>query len=257
MSRIRGVVFLVISFRRDYLMSRRECGVWTPSAVCKFYPRQVTMSSDPVETMEVTQLVESKVRKWFQLNNLKRNGYISKQDFTDMSEAFKKEFNLSEKKFQAINTWLENGWDILIKKGEEMKAKGANGGISIDTTPILIEVGRKWRENGSISEDEYLTAFKEIVSINKNLFVETFEAMVGSFFDAFDVSDSGYITTETFQRGMKCFGMTNTEAVDMMFHAMDTKKEGKIDKERYVGHWVEFMTGDNKDGVIAQFLCRM
>lgn len=215
------------------------------------------MSTDQVETLVMTQLIESKVRKWFQLNNLKRNGSISKQDFTEMSDSFVKEFTLPEKKANAIRMWMENGWEILIKKGEEISASGGVGGISQETTPTLLEVGRKMRENGSMTEQEYVTAYKELVGVNKNLFVQTFEAMVGSFFDAFDVNDSGYLTTENFQRGMKCFGMTHTEAMEMMFEAMDTKKEGKIEKERYISHWVEFMTGDNKDGVIAQFLCRM
>ncbi|XP_062611568.1 uncharacterized protein LOC134273385 [Saccostrea cucullata] len=213
--------------------------------------------SSGIETMVVSQFVESKVRKWFQLNNLKRDGFISKQDYSDMAETFTKEFDLDEKKAQAIRNWLENGWEILIKKGEEITAQGGVGGVSPESAPKLLEVGKKMRENGQISENEYIGAFKELVGFNKNLFVETFAGMVGSFFDAFDVNNTGYLTSQNFQKGMKCFGMTNTEAVDTMFKAMDTKKEGKIDKETYVGHWIEFMTGDNKEGVIAQFLCRM
>ena len=216
-----------------------------------------SMSSDSVETMEVTQRIESKIRKWFQLIDLKKNGYITKQDFLEMSEAFKKEFNLSEKKSQSIKMWFGDQYEVLVKRGKEVTAQGANGGISKDTTPTLMEVERKMRENGRVSEDETVTALKEVLSINKNLYLENFKPLVGSFFDAFDVSDSGYITTETFQRGMKCFGMTNMEAADMMFHAMDTEKEGKFDKERYVGHWVDYLTEDSVDGVIAQFLCRM
>lgn len=215
------------------------------------------MSSDSVETMEVTQHIEIKIRKWFQLINLKKNGFITKQDFSEMTEAFKKEFNLSEKKSQAIKMWFEDQYEMLVKRGKEITAESASGGISNDTTPTLMEVERKMRENGRVSEDESVSALKEVFSINKNLYFEIFKPLVGSFFDAFDVSDSGYITTETFQRGMKCFGMTNMEAADMMFHAMDTEKEGKFDKEKYVGHWVDYLTEDNVDGVIAQFLCRM
>lgn len=207
--------------------------------------------------MVVSQLVESKVRKWFQLSNLKRNGYISKQDYSDMTDSFIKEFNLDEKKAQAIRNWLENGWEILIQKGEEITAKGGKGGISKETAPKLLEVGEKMGNSGNISENEYVAAFKELVGFNKKLFVETFQSMVGSFFDAFDVNNAGYITFENFQKGMKCFGMSNSEAVEAMFKAMDTKKGGQIDKETYIGHWVEFMTGDSIDGVVAQFLCRM
>lgn len=51
--------------------------------------------------------------------------------------------------------------------------------------------------------------------------------------------------------------MMYIEVMEMMFEVMDIKKEGKIDKERYISYWVEFMIGDNKDGVIVQFLCKM
>lgn len=54
-------------------------------------------------------------------------------------------------------------------------------------------------ENGSMIEQEYVIVFKEFVGVNKNLFVQIFEVMVGSFFDVFDVNDLGYFIIENFQ----------------------------------------------------------
>lgn len=95
--------------------------------------------------------------------------------------------------------WLENGWEILIKKGEEIVVSGGVGGILQEMMLILLEVGWKMCENGSMIEQEYVIVYKEFVGVNKNLFVQIFEVMVGSFFDVFDVNDLGYFIIEYFQ----------------------------------------------------------
>ena len=42
----------------------------------------------------------------------------------------------------------------------------------------------------------------------------------------------------------------------MIFNDLDTGETGKIFKNHYIAAWVEFMTGDDRDGVIVRYLGR-
>ena len=204
-----------------------------------------------------TKFIENKVRIWFKMNDMKKCGSIGNEDYTAMAELFKNELSLPEDRAKELRHWLLNGWDILVEEGIALQKAGKPGGLGSDVTPALIELNQKMKKGGKVTEDEYILAYKELVETNKMLFVKTFEKMVGNFFDAFDANSDGYVDANDLIRGWKCFGIDLPDAVRMIFSEMDTKQCGKIDKATYVGHWVEFMVGNEPNAPIAKFLCKV
>lgn len=204
---------------------------------------------------EFTKFVEGKMRTWFKMNDLKHDGMVGKSDYKDNCDVFIKEFKLGEQKANELKNWLMNGWDILVKKGLELSDKGEDGGLTREKCPLLFDVNDKLNRGDRINEDEYVNAFGELVDVNKDLFEEVFSKFVGSFFDTFDTDHDGLLCPEDMIRGLRCFGITHEDAIRQIFDAMDKSRMGRIDKATYVGNWVEFMCGHDKEAPMAKFFC--
>ncbi|KAK3103002.1 hypothetical protein FSP39_015690 [Pinctada imbricata] len=213
--------------------------------------------SQTVETVVFTPFIDKKVRIWYKMNDVKKMGRMGRDDYNEMAEQFKRQLDLPEEKAKEIRHWLLNGWNILTEEGLALKMASQPGGLCAETTPALLEVNKKMNDGGKVSEDEYLLAYKQLIEVNKSLFQKTFEKMVGSFFDAFDVDADGYVDANDLIKGWKCFGIDFPDAVRMIFKEMDTNQKGKIDKTIYVAHWVEFMLGNDQNAPISKFLCKV
>lgn len=200
------------------------------------------------------KFVEMKMRVWFEMNNMKKDGFIGKSDLRENADLFSKEFQLDEAKAKALENWLVNGWNILVLEGEKAAKSGDPPGITRQNAPKLFEVNDILENGERISEDQYVAAFGEIIEINRDLFVYVFGKMVTAFFDTFDTNHDGYIDTEGMMRGLRCFGIERGDIIRKIFGAMDTANTGLIDKSTYVKHWIEFTTGNDREAPIARYL---
>ncbi|CAC5410312.1 unnamed protein product [Mytilus coruscus] len=190
------------------------------------------------------------------MNNIKGNARMSKADFEEIADIFKREYELQDPQYSVLKKWLCEGWDILVKEGQDLANSGKNGGLTPDNAALVFEVSEMLNRGEAITEDQYANAFEQLVEVNKDLFQKDFEMMVGSFFDIYDTDHDGKINADDMIRGLRCLGVQQDEAVKMMFANIDTEKRGEISKPVYVGEWVEFMLGTRKDGAIASVLCR-
>lgn len=202
------------------------------------------------------KFMDLKIRTWFKMNNIKGNGQMSKTDFAEIADIFKREYELKDPQNSLLKKWLCEGWDILVKEGQDLANSGKKGGLTPDNAASIFDVSETLNKGEAITEDQYANAFEQLVEVNQGLFQKNFEMMVGSFFDIYDTDHDGKITADDMIRGLRCLGIQKDEAVKMMFSNIDTEKRGNITKPVYVGEWFEFMLGTRKDGAIASVLCR-
>lgn len=206
--------------------------------------------------MDDKNFIDMKIRTWFRMNNIRKNGNMSKNDFMELADIFKREYNMPDSQHSTVKKWFCDGWDILVKEGQEIAKNGGQGGLTPDVAPLVFEINDTLNRGDSITEDMYAKAYEELVEINKDLFVRTFENMVGSFFDVFDSDNDGMISVDDMIRGFRCLGMQQDDATRIIFASMDREKQGKIQKTDYIREWIEFMTGNHRDAAIASVLCR-
>ena len=197
--------------------------------------------------------IEGKVRLWYRLTNKNKTGFMSKMDFNEMADSFISEFGLAEKTGKEIRSWLVDGWDALIAFSKTT-VEGEEPLISQQTTPLTLMIAEKITKGDKINEDLYIDAYSEVLGINKGLFPAVFSQMVSAFFNIFDTNKDGFITVDDMTRGLKCFGIDQSDPLKLVFAELDSTGSGKIDRDTYVSAWLEFMTGMNKAAPIAKHL---
>lgn len=62
----------------------------------------------------------------------------------------------------------------------------------------------------------------------------------------FDHDKDSFITKSEMQVAMRCFGYDYPELVNTAFTLMDLDKDGKLNYQEYVGGWVDFILGQDK-----------
>ena len=207
----------------------------------------------PKDAKKLAPFIESKARTWYRLTNKNKTGFMDKSDFNDMAETFIKEFKLDEKTGNELRAWLVDGWDALIEQGKT-KLAGEKSLVSQDTTPFTLLIAEKIAKGERINEDLYINAYNEVINANKELFPTVLAQMVSSFFDVFDTDNDGFITEENMVRGLKCFGIDQSDALRKIFSELDKSGSGKLDRDSYIAAWVEFMTGFNEGAPMAKYL---
>lgn len=206
--------------------------------------------------MDDKSFIDMKIRTWFKMNNVKRNGIMTKRDFAELADMFKREYDLPDNQHSTVKKWFCEGWDILVKEGQQLAECGAKGGLTPAVAPLVFEINDALNGEKAITEEMYAKAYEELVEINKDLFERTFENMVSSFFDVFDSDNDGWISVDDMIRGFRCLGMQHDDATKAIFANIDQEKQGKIPKNVYVREWIEFMTGNRREGAIACVLCQ-
>ena len=202
---------------------------------------------------KLSPFIEGKARTWYRLTNKNKTGYMNKSDFNEMADCFISEFKLDEKSGEEIRGWLVHGWDTLIKYSKPA-APGEKAMLSPDTTPFTLLIAEKMAKGERINEDLFINAYHEILNTNQALFPTVLGQMVSSFFNIFDTDQDGYITAEDMIRGLRCFGIDQSEALKNVFAELDKSGRGKIDRDTYIAAWVEFMTGADKNAPMAKYL---
>ena len=197
--------------------------------------------------------IEGKVRLWYRLTNKNKSGFMTKSDFNDMAEAFISEFKLDEATGKEIRSWLVDGWESLITYAKA-SAKGKQPLVSEKTTPLTLLIAEKISKGDQIDEDLYINAFHEVLKMNEDVFKVVFSQMVSAFFNIYDTDKDGLITETDMIRGLKCFGIDQSEALKEVFAELDSTGSGKVDRDSYVGAWVEFMCGTKEDAPMAKHL---
>ncbi|XP_033746414.1 uncharacterized protein LOC117331689 [Pecten maximus] len=207
-------------------------------------------------TVTFSKFIEGKIRMWYKMYNLKHDGGMGKEDFAYMTDVFIKEFKPNAALEAELRHWLHNHWCIIISEGKDLATAGKPGGITVENCPALLEVETILKSDQRITEEHYVKAFGQLVEVNKDLFVKTFTKMVTVFFNLFDTDCDGFITVEDMIRGFRCFGIDQEEATRAIFNDLDKNKTGKVSRDVYLSEWIEFMVGENKDAVLARYLCQ-
>ncbi|XP_060066227.1 uncharacterized protein LOC132546526 [Ylistrum balloti] len=207
-------------------------------------------------TVTFSKFIEGKIRMWYKMYNLKRDGGMGKEDFDYMTDVFIREFKPTAAQEAELRHWLHNHWSIIISEGKDLTAAGKPGGITQDNCPDLLEVEKILKNEQRITEDQYVKAFGQLVEVNKDLFVKTFTKMVTMFFNMFDADSDGFITVDDMIKGFNCFGIKHDDATRAIFNDLDKNKTGKVSRDLYLSEWIEFMVGENKDAVLAKYLCQ-
>ena len=178
---------------------------------------------------------------------------MNRSDFNEMADSFISEFKLDEKAGGEIRGWLVHGWDTLIKYSNPT-VPGEKAMLSQDTTPFTLLIAEKMAKGERINEDLFINAYNEIFNTNQALFPTVLGQMVSSFFNVFDTDQDGYITAADMIRGLRCFGIDQSEALKNVFAGLDKSGGGKIDRDTYIAAWVEFMTGADENAPMAKYL---
>ncbi|KAL4227020.1 glycerol-3-phosphate dehydrogenase [Mactra antiquata] len=198
--------------------------------------------------VKLPKIIEQKVRTWYRLHNKKKNGFMTKSDFVEMTQQFIEEYDLSTPVAEKVRSWLVHGWSSMI---EFIKTSEDNGN-ALDTVPTVLKVAKILSSEGKVTEDMYVHAYIESMQLQPSPFPTCFRQMVSLFFNVFDTDKDGYLTVDDLIRGLRCFGITNTEAVRAVFNDIDVNNTGKIDMECYISAWVEFMTGTDANAAMAK-----
>ncbi|KAK7101681.1 sarcoplasmic calcium-binding protein-like [Littorina saxatilis] len=194
------------------------------------------------EDIKFTPFTDGKIRVWFRMIDVGKDGYMCKDDFLSIADRFVKEYSLSGGKATEVRDWLVDGWNIVLdmdkhkESVEEMMKK----------MPLVVAMGNKVRSGARISEDEFTQAYGQLIEVYPQLAKESLEKMVGAFFEVFDEDSDCYITDAEMTSAMHCFGYDQPDLVKAAFASMDLDKDGKLSREEYVGGWVSFMLDQDK-----------
>ena len=63
----------------------------------------------------------------------------------------------------------------------------------------------------------------------------------------FDNDSDNYINKPEMTAAMRCFGYDHPDIVQLAFTCMDKDKDGLLSRQEYVGGWVDFILGQDKD----------
>lgn len=92
---------------------------------------------------------------------------------------FLKEYELTGEKSIEIQDWLVNGWAIVMdmnkeqERIEEMKQK----------MPLVVNMVDMIKAGNKITEDDFTSAYGQLITAHPELAKESLEKMVGTFFE--------------------------------------------------------------------------
>ncbi|XP_076448670.1 sarcoplasmic calcium-binding protein-like [Babylonia areolata] len=201
------------------------------------------MATISSEDIKFTPFTEAKIRVWFKMIDVGKDGHMCKNDFMAIADRFVKEYSLSEEKAGEIRDWLVDGWNIVLdmdqqeESVEEMMSK----------MPLVVAMGSSMRAGSKISEDDFTAAYGQLIAVYPRLARESLEKMVTTFFEVFDNNSDNYISEDEMTSAMRCFGYDHPELVKAAFTCLDNDQDGKLSRQEYVGGWVNFMLGQDRD----------
>lgn len=204
------------------------------------------------EDIKFTPFVAGKIQTWFRLINVKKNGFMGKEDYEEIAERFVKQHKLDEVRRKTISDWLINGWSMVFNEHAESTAQESKKEAS-KHLPLIRSMSDAMEKGEKTSEETYVEAFGELIENNSRLALESLERMVDVFFDVFDANQTGYISRDQMVVGLKCFGITDEECVKKIFDSMDTNKDGKLSRDEYVYGWVNFILGNDRSNPLTTY----
>ena len=63
----------------------------------------------------------------------------------------------------------------------------------------------------------------------------------------FDHDSDNFITKSEMTAAMHCFGYDQPDLVQAAFVSLDLDKDGKLSRSEYIGGWVNFLLGQDKE----------
>ncbi|KAK7503528.1 hypothetical protein BaRGS_00005067 [Batillaria attramentaria] len=189
-----------------------------------------------VEDIKFTPFTEGKIRVWFKMIDVGKDGCMCRDDFQSIADRFVKEYSLSGDKAAEIRDWLVDGWSIVM----DMDRKQEDEDQMKKKMPLVIAMHDAIKKGSKITEDEFTAAYGQLISAHPDIAKESLEKMV------FDQNKDNYITDSEMTSAMRCFGYDHPQMVEAAFHCLDLDKDGKLSRDEYVGGWVDFMLGQDK-----------
>ncbi|KAK6177179.1 hypothetical protein SNE40_015335 [Patella caerulea] len=194
-------------------------------------------------TIRFTEFVEKKVRCWFRMMDINKNGSLGLDDFVLVADRFGQEYNLTTGERKNIQNWLQNGVMMILERGMSTKTD----------LPLFEEIQKDIEKGKKVSEDRFVKAYAEFVTLNPASAKESMTEMVGVFFDIFDNDKNGFVSISEMAVGLKCFGMDPefAKSIGAMFKETENP-DGKISRQSYIDLWVDFLVSENKDNPLLK-----
>ena len=204
---------------------------------------------------KLPKFIETKARVWYRTLNKNGTGFLYRKDFDAMADDFISEFKLEEKVASELRSWMVDGWKAFIDCGtdsdntKDIKAAA----FSKDMIPHTFKVAEKILNGEFITEDMYIDAYTEVVSLFPDLFEFCFRKMVNVFFGVFDTDKDGMIDEADMIRGLRCFGFTKAEPVKAVYAELEKNSDGKVEFPTYIAAWIEFMKGEDENAPMGKY----
>ncbi|KAL8596858.1 hypothetical protein ACOMHN_060666 [Nucella lapillus] len=206
------------------------------------------MATVSVKEIKFTPFTEGKIRIWFKMIDVGKDGHMCKDDFMAIADRFVKEYSLTGEKASKIRDWLVDGWNIVLNMDKQQETVEE----MIAKMPLVVAMSNTIRAGSKVSEDDFTAAYGQLIAVYPHLAKESLEKMVTAFFEVFDNNSDNYISEQEMTSAMRCFGYDHPELVKTAFTCMDHDKDGKLSRQEYVGGWVDFMLGQDKDNAFVK-----
>ncbi|CAG5129211.1 unnamed protein product [Candidula unifasciata] len=193
------------------------------------------MSTDQGSIFQCTPFTVEKLRWWFNLLDVNKDGSISEADFQLIASRYVQEYQLEEADTAELGDKLVNSWGTQKLEAVEEEVK--------HNIPLISKMADDLKAGLNIAQDDIIVAFEQLIEHNSQLARSTLENMVAAFFDVFDYNQDNYITKQEFVVAMRCFGLEEPEVAETVFVCMGGDQEGRLSRQEYVDSWLNFLLG--------------
>ncbi|CAL1545144.1 unnamed protein product [Lymnaea stagnalis] len=198
--------------------------------------------SPGLEDIQFTAFTEGKIRWWFGMLDVDKDGLMSQGDFHLIADRFVKEYDLTGEKALEIRDWLTRGWEIVLDMDKDKETEQEMRCF----IPLVIKMGEDLQVGKKISQDDFTQAFGQLIQHSPALAKSTLQKMVSAFFDIFDHDRDGFIMRDEMVVAMRCFGYDDPDMVEMAFASMDLDKDDRLSRKEYIDGWLNFILGQDK-----------
>ncbi|CAI9730172.1 sarcoplasmic calcium-binding protein-like [Octopus vulgaris] len=193
------------------------------------------------DKIHFSDFVKEKIRVWFKMMDTTKDGFMAKEDFELIANRFAVQYNLDEDRAKEIYGWLVDGF------------KKVDNEHSGDVMPLVTQMAEAIKNGAKISEDEYIGAIGQLMTVDPLMARNSLKSAVTLFFQIFDFDKDGFITCDELEKGLACFGYDNKEVIDKVFECMVKDHVGKMSQDEYVNAWLDFIFGEDKDNPFVKY----
>ncbi|XP_064601395.1 sarcoplasmic calcium-binding protein-like [Liolophura sinensis] len=159
-----------------------------------------------METARLIDVPEHLVRKWrklFHYRDANHDGFITEEDYVDYAENF------------------------VQKYGDRVLAVR-------EVKELLWDTASLFADKTGVDEEGYVKSFSHLWKHDRESFMAKIEKYCNLVFDAIDLNGDDSISKEEYGFYQNCFGVMNTDYIELMFSYLYTNGDCKISRQEFV-----------------------